>query len=129
MHYSLVCEPLVLPECPPVTQGCSARGCGTRPAVNPSRNCSSTQLGRPRLHLRRKKAVELGEVLLREVQVESPAVVPDVIERRRSRYGAHSRLADQPRERDLSRCRAMALGHAPQGGIAQQLTVFQRRAG
>src|SRR5882724_7310706 len=32
----------------------------------------STQLGRPRLHLRRKKAVELSEVLLREVQVESP---------------------------------------------------------
>src|SRR5882724_2608757 len=32
----------------------------------------STQFGRPRLHLRRKKAVELSEVLLREVQVESP---------------------------------------------------------
>src|SRR5712664_955409 len=86
---------------------------GAGRAVNPSRNCASTQLGRPRLDLRRKRAVELGEVLLREVQVESPAVFPDVIERRRSRYDGYSRPADQPRERDLCRRRAMALGHAP----------------
>src|ERR1700730_4622608 len=32
-------------------------------AVNPLRNCASTQLGRPGLDLRRKRAVELGEVL------------------------------------------------------------------
>src|SRR5712664_2347867 len=76
-------------------------------------NCPSTQLSRPRLELRRKREVELGEVLLREVQIESPAVFPDVIERRRSRYDGYSRPADQPRERDLCRRRAMALGHAP----------------
>src|SRR5690242_19135231 len=78
---------------------------------------------------RREGAVERGEIVGIECEVDGAAVVADMLERRRLGDHDHTVLPQQPRERNLRRTGAVPCGDFLQRPVAENAALLERGIG